>query len=98
MKLRPVLLACLSVMVARADHGNLATFNELTARWYGVAKTPVPNESLEVSWAPDGSVLLYALDTPEGKRLMRIDPTRGKPEAAVEGSPDFKAFRAGEKG
>jgi hypothetical protein len=85
-------------MAARADHGNLASFNELTGRWFGVAKTAVPNETVEVSWAPDGSVLLYALQTPEGKRLMKIDPARCTAEAAVEGAPEFKNFRAGEKG
>ena len=78
MKTRPVLLFLLSLTVARADHGNLASFNEVTSRWFGVAKTPVLNETVETSWAPDGSVLLYALDTAEGKRLMKLDPARGK--------------------
>ncbi|MCW1913415.1 S9 family peptidase [Luteolibacter sp. GHJ8] len=98
MKARPVLLFLLSLAAARADHGNLASFNELTGRWYGVAKTPVLNETVEVSWAPDGSVLLFAVDTAEGKRLMKLDPARGQSEAAVPGSPAFKEFRAGEKG
>lgn len=98
MKARPALLFLLTLAVARADHGNLGSFNELTGRWYGVAKTPVLNETVEVSWAPDGSVLLYAVDTAEGKRLMKLDPARGKGEPAVSGNPAFREFRAGEKG
>ena len=97
MKARPVLLVLLSALVARADHGNLTSFNELTGRWYGVSKTPVLNESVEVSWAPDGSVLLYALETTEGRRLMKLDPLQGQAAPAVEGV-EFKEFRAGEKG
>ena len=84
MKARPVLLACLSIMVARADHGNLDAFNRLTGRWFGVAKTPVLNETVEVSWAPDDSRLFFTLDGPDGKKRLKMDPATGKPEPAAD--------------
>ena len=95
---RPVLLACLTLLTARADHGNLQSFEKLTGRWFGVARTPVLNEAPKLSWAPDDSLLLFGIDTAEGKRLMKIDPARGPTLAAVEGIPGFQEFRAGEKG
>ena len=95
---RPVLFACLCMATARAGHGNLASFNELTGRWFGVARTPVLNEAPALSWAPDDSLLLFSLDTPEGKRLMKVDPARGELAAAVPGNPPFKEFRAAGKG
>jgi dipeptidyl-peptidase-4 len=98
MNLRSVLLASLTLAIARADHGNLASFNELTSRWYGVARTPVLNDTVQTSWAADDSLLLFSLDTAEGKRLMKIDPARGEAAPAVEGNPGFEEFRAGEKG
>ncbi len=98
MMFRPVLLALLPLFAARGDHGNLASFNELTGRWYGLAKTPVTNESVPLSWAPDGSRLLHALKGAAGRRLLWIDPESGKTEDAAEGAPDWEEFRAGEKG
>src|SRR5688572_27233348 len=97
MKGCPILLALFALSfplaVARADHGNLASFNELTGRWYGVAKTRVPNESVEVHWSRDGSSLLCALDQ-GGTRLMKVDPASGKMESLLEGNPVIRDFRA----
>ena len=98
MKIHPLLLACLSITALRAEHGNLADFNQLTSKWYTLAKTPVANEAVELSWAPDDSVLLYAVETPEGKRLMKIDPATGRSGPALAGDPGFQEFRAGEQG
>jgi len=98
MTIRPLLFACLSIAAVHAEHGNLAAFNQRTGRWYAVAKTPVANESIELSWAPDDSLLLFALDTPEGKRLRKIDPATGRTGPAVAGDPGFEEFRAGEQG
>ena len=98
MNLRPALFASLCLMTARADHGNLDAFNQLTARWFEVAKTAVPNEAPALSWAPDDSLLLFALETPDGKRLMKIDPAGGPAGPAMENHPEFQEFRAGEKG
>ncbi|WP_367870705.1 prolyl oligopeptidase family serine peptidase [Luteolibacter sp. Populi] len=95
MKRCPILLALFSLAIARADHGNLQSFNELTGRWYGIAKTPVANESVETSWAPDSSLLLFALETPEGKRLKKFDPANGQTGPALGANPDFQDFRAG---
>jgi dipeptidyl aminopeptidase/acylaminoacyl peptidase len=97
MKGCPILLALFALSfplaVARADHGNLASFNELTGRWFGVAKTRVPNESVEVQWSRDGSALLCALDQ-DGTRLMKVDPASGKMEPLLEGNPVIREFRA----
>ncbi|RYD49744.1 MAG: S9 family peptidase, partial [Verrucomicrobiaceae bacterium] len=87
MKARPALLACLLITAAHADHGNLADFNELTGRWFGVAKTKVLNESLDVRWAPDDSALFYQLETADGKRPMKLDPASGKADAASDKDP-----------
>ena len=87
MKVRPALLACVLTTVAHADHGNLADFNELTGRWFGVAKTKVLNESVDVRWAPDDSALFYQLETADGKRPMKLNPATGKPEAAGDKDP-----------
>ncbi|WP_193212596.1 S9 family peptidase [Luteolibacter marinus] len=85
MRFRPVLLILLSAMVARADHGELSRFNELTGHWYGVAKTPVLNEALEITWTDDDSTLYFTLDSAAGKQLMKMDPALGKAVAAAEG-------------
>ncbi len=96
-----ILLALLSLSFApaRAEHGNLESFNQLTGRWYGVAKTPVPNESVDVSWAPDGSSLLYMLESGGARRLMKVDLASGKVEAAAEGDkmPEGPARRDGSR-
>ena len=99
MNIRPLLLACLAIVpTARAEHGNLAEFNRLTSRFYTMAQTPVVNESVELSWAPDDSILLFALETSEGKRLRRIDPATGQMGSVSAGDAGFEAFRAGAKG
>ena len=91
MKFRPVLLACLSVMVARADHGNLKSFDDLTGRWYGISQTAVLNESIDITWAEDDSQLYFTLATPGGKEAMKADPETGEIEAATDGeAPPLK--------
>ena len=71
MTLRFLPLACLLAAVARADHGGLADFDRLTGRWDGGAKTPVANEQVDLSWAPDDSALLFALGGSTDRRLIR---------------------------
>jgi dipeptidyl-peptidase-4 len=87
MKVRPALLACVLTTVAHADHGNLADFNELTGRWFGVAKTKVLNDSVDVRWAPDDSAVFYQLEGADGKRPMKLDPATGKADAAASSDP-----------
>ncbi|MCW1884207.1 prolyl oligopeptidase family serine peptidase [Luteolibacter flavescens] len=86
MKARHTLLACfLLATAAHADHGNLASFNQLTGRWYGVAKTKVLNESVDVRWAPGDAAAFYQLDTPEGGKIrMKLDPATGQAGPAAE--------------
>jgi dipeptidyl-peptidase-4 len=92
MKARPALLAaCLLVTAAHADHGNLADFNELTGRWFGMAKTKVLNDSLDLHWAPDDSAVFYQLESADEKRPMKLDPATGKAEAAADSDPKPEA-------
>lgn len=101
MNFRRLLLLLLSLSLAgpaRAGHGDLAAFNELTGRWYGIARTPVLNETVEASWAPDDSALLYALDGPAGRTLWKIDPATGRTSAVVQAGAAIREFRAGNQG
>jgi len=95
-RLLPLILLVASV--ARAGHGGLADFNRLTGHWYGVATTPVANEKIDLSWAPDESILLFALGHGAERRLVRLDPATGAQATAAGESVAFREFRAGEKG
>ena len=88
----------LSIASAHAEHGGIEPYNRLSEKWSQIANTPVLNEKVQLAWAADDSVLLFALDTPDGKRLMKIDPAAGPAREAVEGSPTFKEFRAATEG
>lgn len=98
MKFRPVLLAPLLLLAARAEHGNLSKFNGLTSRWYQVAKTPVANETVPLAWTPDGSRLYHALETKEGRRLVTVDPSTGTSGVVATGALSWEEFRLDSEG
>ena len=58
--IRPAsVLFVLSLLPVQAEHGGLAAFERLTGSWYGISKTPVINEQVEVSLSPDDSGVVF---------------------------------------
>jgi len=86
------------MLPVQAEHGRLEAFEKLTGMWYGVAKTPVPNATVEVSFAPDGAGLVYELESKDGPVLMAMDPSSGEPGKVIEPGFPWRDFRVGAGG
>ncbi|WP_200275061.1 S9 family peptidase [Haloferula rosea] len=86
------------MLVLRAEHGGLRSFEELTGKWYGVARTPVLNEQVEVSFSPDGTGMVYELETGRGRVLVPVDLETGEQGKPIQPPLDWKSFRVGAEG
>lgn len=86
-------LALILVPPLAAEHGNLADFNQRTGHWYGVARTEVPNETVELAWSPDGETLFFAPEEDGKRRLKAIDPVGGGVEAVDSVAAELRGFR-----
>ncbi|BCX47380.1 dipeptidyl aminopeptidase/acylaminoacyl peptidase [Haloferula helveola] len=87
----------LSSFLPAAQEGS-GQFEALTGKWFGVAKTPVPNSTVEVAFSPDGSGLVFAREAPDGRELVPVDPATGKAGKPVRPGTGWKSFRVGEGG
>ncbi len=81
-----------------AEHGGTEGFNRKTGHWFGISRTKVANERVEVAFSPDGSGLVFERETPGGRELVPVDVGRGEAGAPVDPGVRWKSFRVEEGG
>ncbi|MBB5350309.1 dipeptidyl aminopeptidase/acylaminoacyl peptidase [Haloferula luteola] len=85
-------LAALGASVS-AESGGLKGFEEVTGKWYQVARTAVPNESVRVAFAPDDQRLVQELEGPDGKRLVIRATETGEVLETIDPGSEWSGFR-----
>lgn len=84
--------------VVRAEHGGLEPFEALTGKWFEVAQTAVPDESVRVVFSPDDSVVVHEQTLAEGKRLVVRTAETGEVVRVVDPGEDWTGFRVEDGG